>query len=446
MTTRTACISTMAASLLLLIANEAAAQLAPLCVEDSPERRGELGCSIIVRKVLPEGLEEPVYWHIDRFDSIDRARAAAGPASFAFEADGTAWLSAVESTTSDHHGGQHVTAVGPLPLPKASRYAMQINSAKFTPGMYSRPHTHSGVEALCARGRAMPADTDGEPSSARARHWHFLSIRRWRGCHRNGDSLRLRNHHPRRVAALHDADGRSDGAELVPCGEAHFKDVRLDGFGTNGRACATCHVPEDAFQLSPQNVERRYAALLAARALDSHADDPLFRPIDADDFRTKGAAASEYSNLRRGLIRVSLPLPPNLRLIDPHTDLPSTETVADVWRAVPSIFNAAITGVHGYQRDGRIDTLKNQALAALRTHAGAQHVPDAGWLDELAAFESAQFSSAGVERLAHAIREGHTTFPDPDPPLNELESEGKRIFKRSCSACHGSGSIHPHPP
>ena len=46
-------------------------------------------------------------------------------------------------------------------------------------------------------------------------------------------------------------------------GEAHFNDAQLAGLGTNGRACATCHVPEEAFQLSPRTVERRYAALLA---------------------------------------------------------------------------------------------------------------------------------------------------------------------------------------
>jgi hypothetical protein len=120
-------------------------------------------------------------------------------------------------------------------------------------------------------------------------------------------------------------------------GETHFNDTVLDGLGTNGRACATCHVPDEAFQLSPQTVEHRYAALLAARLLDPNADDPLFRPIDADDFRTKGEAANEYSNLRRGLIRVSIPLPPNLRLIDPHTDLPSAETVADVLRFLHAI-------------------------------------------------------------------------------------------------------------
>src|SRR5688500_14897890 len=41
-------------------------------------------------------------------------------------------------------------------------------------------------------------------------------------------------------------------------GEAHFNDTVLDGLGANGRACATCHVPGEAFQLSPKTVERRY--------------------------------------------------------------------------------------------------------------------------------------------------------------------------------------------
>jgi quercetin dioxygenase-like cupin family protein len=41
-----------------------------------------------------------------------------------------------------------VTQVGPLPLPKAARYAMVVQSAVFGPGMYSLAHHHSGVEAV----------------------------------------------------------------------------------------------------------------------------------------------------------------------------------------------------------------------------------------------------------------------------------------------------------
>jgi quercetin dioxygenase-like cupin family protein len=132
----------------LLPTNTAAAQLMSTCVPDSPERRGEIGCSVIQSKTLPEGLTEPVFWHIDRFDSLDAARAAVGPASIAFEAAGAWWLSTIESGTTDHHGGHHVTQVGPLPLPRAARYTMQVQSAVFTPGMYSLVHHHSGAEAV----------------------------------------------------------------------------------------------------------------------------------------------------------------------------------------------------------------------------------------------------------------------------------------------------------
>ena len=132
----------------LLTAERAAAQLMSRCVENSPERRGELGCSIIENKLLPDGLKAPLFWHIDRFDSAERARTAVGPASVSFEAAGTTWLMTIESQISDHHGGRHVAQVGPLQLPRAAKYSMQALSAVFTPGMYSLAHHHSGVEAV----------------------------------------------------------------------------------------------------------------------------------------------------------------------------------------------------------------------------------------------------------------------------------------------------------
>jgi quercetin dioxygenase-like cupin family protein len=148
MKTHAACSAIAVMVLSLLTANMAAAQLMATCVENSPERRGELGCSIIQNKLLPDGLKEPLFWHIDRFDSAERARTAVGPASVAFEAVGTSWLMTIESQPSDHHGGRHVAQVGPLPLPHAPKYAMQVLSAAFTPGMYSLVHHHSGVEAV----------------------------------------------------------------------------------------------------------------------------------------------------------------------------------------------------------------------------------------------------------------------------------------------------------
>ncbi|HTI43302.1 MAG TPA: cupin domain-containing protein [Vicinamibacterales bacterium] len=146
MTRQTA--SVIALAIVSMSAKPAAAQLMSTCVENSPERRGEIGCSVIPGKVLPDGLTDPVFWHIDRFDTSETARAAVGPASVAFDAAGTSWLMTIESQTSDHHGGRHVMQVGPLPLPHAEKYAMVAQSAVFMPGMYSLIHHHSGVEAV----------------------------------------------------------------------------------------------------------------------------------------------------------------------------------------------------------------------------------------------------------------------------------------------------------
>src|SRR6185295_12605939 len=67
-----------------------------------------------------------------------------------------------------------------------------------------------------------------------------------------------------------------------------FFDRKLDGLGSNGRACADCHMATDHFQLSPADAEARFERLHMRRERHPDADDPLFRPIDADDFRTNG--------------------------------------------------------------------------------------------------------------------------------------------------------------
>src|SRR5205814_7387353 len=91
-----------------------------------------------------------------------------------------------------------------------------------------------------------------------------------------------------------------------------------------------------------------YDALQQLRATDPGADDPLFRPVDADDFRENGDGASDFSNLvENGLVRVTMPLPRNVKLIDPATGQPSDATSVDLWRAVMPVLNVAITGPDG---------------------------------------------------------------------------------------------------
>ena len=263
--------------------------------------------------------------------------------------------------------------------------------------------------------------------------------------------------------------------EAPPCdavarGRAAFNDRNLNQLGGNGRACADCHMPSENFQLSPAVARARFEALQAEQAHNVNADDPLFRPVDADDFRVNGDNASDFSNLvENGLIRVTLPLPLNVKLIDPATGQPTNETSVDLWRAVMPVFNVAITGPDGvaptwppgaprtpimgqdpngpnrqggYQHDGRFGTLQEQARGALFAHAQVSVEPPARMLDDIAAFQQTLFSSSGVELLANAILSGSTPFPDADPELNELEQQGKVVFNRACAQCHG-GTLHP---
>jgi cytochrome c peroxidase len=72
----------------------------------------------------------------------------------------------------------------------------------------------------------------------------------------------------------------------------------------------------------------------------------------------------------------------------------------------------------GYQLDGRVDTLQNQAQGAFMNHAQVTTAPDAGMLDDVAAYEGRLLAGAA-------------------PPLNELEAMGKTIFDRACGQCHG---------
>ena len=263
---------------------------------------------------------------------------------------------------------------------------------------------------------------------------------------------------------------------LRPCaieverGRVAFNEPILKSLGGNGRSCADCHMPSESFQLSPKAAQSRFEDLQAARKQDENADDPLFRPVDADDFRINGEHAIDFSNLlENGLVRVTMPLPLNVKLIDPVTGQPTEETFVDLWRAVMPVLNIAITGPDGvapiwpggaprtpimgqdpngpnrqggYQHDARFGTLQEQARGALFGHAQVSVEPPMRMLDDLAAYQETLFSSPEVKLLADAILSGSSTFPDPDPELNELEQHGKVVFNRACAQCHG-GSLHP---
>jgi len=82
-------------------------------------------------------------------------------------------------------------------------------------------------------------------------------------------------------------ESSSMGADPL-AGAALFHDRAPAGLEGNGRACSDCHIDGSGFQLAPADVEARFQQMTA-----TGIDDPLFRPIDADDFTTHGNAATD---------------------------------------------------------------------------------------------------------------------------------------------------------
>jgi cytochrome c peroxidase len=224
------------------------------------------------------------------------------------------------------------------------------------------------------------------------------------------------------------AGGTGGKPEPTPLtGEQLFSTAFSD---TNGRSCATCHVPEDGFTLTPAHVER---------LLVESPDDPLFAAIDADDPTAKTLT---FEHLKKGLVRVGLTLPDNMDLIDDEGNVITPgERSLFVWRGVPSIADSALTAP--YQLDGRVATLEEQAQGAITGHSEGGTVSKSE-LERIAAFELSVFSSDRArlvaDELANGVALGEVSDVEDLLELSSKEERGREMYEAVCASCHGGAN------
>src|SRR5215472_13404401 len=109
-------------------------------------------------KQLPKG---PLYWRVENFPTLDRAKAAAGEyrwnpntvtyvgwPSLTAEVAGKTWLFTLGPQGAATPGGTKVAEIGPVPSLSASEYLLRVNEGSGPPEAKTPVHSHPGSESF----------------------------------------------------------------------------------------------------------------------------------------------------------------------------------------------------------------------------------------------------------------------------------------------------------
>ncbi|HYK50399.1 MAG TPA: hypothetical protein VEU94_11795 [Terriglobales bacterium] len=181
---------------------------------------------------------------------------------------------------------------------------------------------------------------------------------------------------------------------------AFFQDL-----GTNGRTCNSCHVSSEAWTVSPRGIKERFAM--------TRGTDPIFRAVDGSncpsaDLSTIHARRSAYSLLlKKGLIRISLPVPATAdfqitEIEDPYHCPQTTATQPAVYRRplpatnLPFLTTVMWDGRESPKGQSLTANLTQQAIDATTGHAQGA-MPTSKQLQEIVAFETALFTAQAFD-------------------------------------------------
>jgi cytochrome c peroxidase len=186
--------------------------------------------------------------------------------------------------------------------------------------------------------------------------------------------------------------------------------------GTNGRACVTCHEPDEAWTITPAAIQAKFAA--------TEGTDPLFRTVDGADspnmpVATRAEREDAYGMLlSKGLIRIGLPIPANAQFTltqvnDPY-DYASAADLSLFRRPPPATNLAFLSAVMWDGRetitgDSLPQDLDAQAINAVETHEQGTQQPSAQALSQIVSLETGLFTAQQVDSAAGSLNANGAT-------------------------------------
>ena len=242
--------------------------------------------------------------------------------------------------------------------------------------------------------------------------------------------------------------------------------------GKNGQSCASCHIPEEAWSITPATLRRLFD--------ETNGTHPVFSPLDANnpdmDVSTVEARRAAYSMLlTRGVFRRGGPPKADaewelIAVEDPH-GLASVNRLVHWRRSMPTINFPVGSVTVNWDAAANIGKGQRAALVNLtnRLVTGALQGPPAPpeVIDDIVDFESALYTAQatvpGVGRLdADGARGGPEALSkmqkaagvfdlfdawanDPNPQRAQI-ARGQKIFNsnnvsgKNCTACHNSAN------
>lgn len=263
-----------------------------------------------------------------------------------------------------------------------------------------------------------------------------------------------------------------EAATFSPRGNVDLTGDFFKPQGTNGQSCATCHIPEDAWSITPATLERLFN--------ETDGKHPVFSLQDANtpsmDVSTKEARRAAYSMLlTRGVFRRGGPPPPNseweiIAVEDPHGFADANHLVH--WRRSMPTINFALGSAtvnwdsgssRGLDQHAGLVTLINRLVTMARQ--GQPAAPEI--IEKIVDFQgsllTAQLTVTGVGRLdADGARGGPEALStmtkveggfnifdawagSPDPNRAQI-ARGQAVFNsvnvshKSCIVCHNSAN------
>jgi cytochrome c peroxidase len=199
-------------------------------------------------------------------------------------------------------------------------------------------------------------------------------------------------------------------------GELDLNNPFFQDLGSNGRRCSTCHLPDQAWTITPEGVRERFE--------ETRGLDPIFRANDGSncedaDISTLAKRKKAFSLLLdRGLIRIGIDVPTQTNDVPPKPAEFEIVSVDDPYACAAST-NVPLRSASMYRRplpsanvaflsaimwDGREPTLAQQSNDATLGHAQALVPLSTAEQNAIVAFETGLFTAQARDNRAGSLR------------------------------------------